>query len=94
MVAGRPQALVVGKDDGEALADGLTGQQLALDVPLPGATVGGTVAVNVSGPRRMLYGTVRDLLIGITVVRAARSSRTSRGTTWASFSPAPTARSG
>jgi glycolate oxidase FAD binding subunit len=38
-------------------------------VPLPGATVGGTVAVNTSGPRRMLYGTVRDLLIGITVVR-------------------------
>jgi len=53
----------------EALAAGLPGQQLALDVPLPGATVGGTVAANTSGPRRMLYGTVRDLLIGITVVR-------------------------
>jgi glycolate oxidase FAD binding subunit len=48
-----------------ALAD----QQLALDTPLPGATVGGTVATNTSGPRRMLYGTARDLLIGITVVR-------------------------
>ena len=36
------------------------GQQLALDAPLPGATVGGTVAVNTSGPRRMAYGTVRD----------------------------------
>src|SRR2546421_9341575 len=46
------------------------GQQLALDVPLPGASVGGTVAVNTSGPRRMLYGTVRDLLIGVTIVRA------------------------
>ncbi|MEV8512728.1 FAD-binding oxidoreductase [Dactylosporangium sp. NPDC051484] len=46
------------------------GQQLALDEPLPGASVGGTVAVNASGPRRMLYGTVRDLLIGVTVVRA------------------------
>jgi glycolate oxidase FAD binding subunit len=46
------------------------GQQLALDTPLPGATVGGTVAVNTSGPRRMLYGTVRDLLIGVTIVRA------------------------
>jgi glycolate oxidase FAD binding subunit len=45
------------------------GQQLALD-PMPGATVGGTVAVNTSGPRRMQYGTARDLLIGITVVRA------------------------
>jgi glycolate oxidase FAD binding subunit len=45
------------------------GQQLALDAPLPGSTVGGTVAVSTSGPRRMLYGTVRDLLIGVTVVR-------------------------
>ena len=48
----------------------LPGQQLALDSPLPGATVGGTVATNVSGPRRTLYGTARDLLIGIEVVLA------------------------
>ncbi|MCA2214346.1 FAD-binding oxidoreductase [Jidongwangia harbinensis] len=47
----------------------LPGQQLALDRPVPGATVGGTVAVNTSGPRRVLYGTARDLLIGMTVVR-------------------------
>ena len=52
------------------LQDELAGQQLALDAPLPGATVGGTVAANTSGPRRMLYGTARDLLIGMTVVRA------------------------
>ncbi|MGN9778126.1 FAD-binding oxidoreductase [Micromonospora sp. H33] len=45
------------------------GQQFALDEPMPGATVGGTVAVSTSGPRRMLYGTVRDLLIGVTMVR-------------------------
>ncbi|WP_328469929.1 FAD-binding oxidoreductase [Actinoplanes sp. NBC_00393] len=46
----------------------LPGQQLALDAP-PGATAGGTVAANASGPRRLRYGTARDLLIGITVVR-------------------------
>jgi glycolate oxidase FAD binding subunit len=45
-------------------------QQLALDTPIPSATVGGTVATDTSGPRRLLYGTMRDLLIGITFVRA------------------------
>ncbi len=45
-------------------------QQLALDTPHEGTTVGGTIAVNTSGPRRLLYGTVRDLLIGVTFVRA------------------------
>ncbi|GAA3961864.1 FAD-binding oxidoreductase [Actinoplanes auranticolor] len=47
----------------------LAGQQLALDSPVPGATVGGAVATATSGPRRQLYGTARDLLIGMTVVR-------------------------
>ena len=46
------------------------GQQLALDTPYPDATVGGTLAVATSGPRRLLYGTARDLLIGVTFVRA------------------------
>ena len=45
------------------------GQQIALDVPA-GATVGGVVASGLAGPRRLRYGTPRDLLIGITVVRA------------------------
>ncbi|MGH3322479.1 MAG: FAD-binding oxidoreductase, partial [Streptosporangiaceae bacterium] len=45
-------------------------QQLALDVPVPGSTVGGVLATGTSGPRRLLYGAARDLLIGITVVRA------------------------
>lgn len=51
----------------ESLAE--KGQQLALDSPHPHATVGGVVAANVSGPRRLRYGTARDLLIGITIVR-------------------------
>ncbi len=45
------------------------GQELALDVPAD-ATVGGVVATGTAGPRRFRYGTPRDLLIGLTVVRA------------------------
>jgi glycolate oxidase FAD binding subunit len=44
-------------------------QQLAVDAPA-GATVGGVVATGAAGPRRFRYGAPRDLLIGITVVRA------------------------
>jgi glycolate oxidase FAD binding subunit len=43
-------------------------QMLAIDPPESGATVGGIVAANSSGPRRYRYGTIRDLIIGITVV--------------------------
>ena len=46
------------------------GQLLGLDPPEAEATVGGIVAANASGPRRLRYGTVRDLLIGVTVVLA------------------------
>jgi len=66
---------------GEVLAG--AGQQLALDPPPSapsgadgaapdwlGATVGGTLATGAAGPRRLRYGTPRDLVIGITVVRA------------------------
>jgi glycolate oxidase FAD binding subunit len=38
--------------------------------PWLGATVGGTIATGAAGPRRLRYGTPRDMLIGITVVRA------------------------
>ena len=45
------------------------GQWLSLDPPDPAqATIGGVIATNASGPRRHLYGTARDLLIGVTVV--------------------------
>ncbi|HEV2093077.1 MAG TPA: FAD-binding oxidoreductase [Rubrobacter sp.] len=54
----------------ERLAD--SDQMLGVDPPEvgEGATVGGIVAANSSGPRRYRYGTVRDLIIGITVVLA------------------------
>ena len=37
---------------------------------MPGTSIGGPLAANTSGPRRVATGTARDLLIGITVVRA------------------------
>src|SRR4051812_37733892 len=49
---------------------GKEGQRLVLEETVPGASVGGTLATNASGPQRVLVGTARDLLIGITVVRA------------------------
>jgi glycolate oxidase FAD binding subunit len=45
------------------------GQELALDVPAD-ATIGGVVATGTAGPRRLRYGSPRDLLIGVTAVRA------------------------
>jgi glycolate oxidase FAD binding subunit len=67
--------LVVRVQGGARLADlqaalAPAGQWLALDPPQLRATVGGVVAANASGPRRLRYGTVRDLIIGITVVLA------------------------
>lgn len=56
-----------------ALQDHLAphGQRLALDPPLAErATVGGVVAANAFGPGRARFGAVRDLVIGMTVVRA------------------------
>ncbi len=46
-----------------------SGQELALDVPAE-ATVGGVLATGTAGPRRLRYGSPRDLLLGLTVVRA------------------------
>ncbi|MQA94175.1 MAG: FAD-binding protein [Streptosporangiales bacterium] len=45
-------------------------QELAVESPVPGGTVGGMLGSGVAGPRRMLHGTARDLLIGVTMVLA------------------------
>ncbi len=71
-----PGDLTVTAEAGMTIADLQTalrarGQWLSLDPPdAERATLGGVVAANASGPRRQLYGTVRDLLIGVTVVTA------------------------
>ena len=45
------------------------GQFLALDPAVTATTtIGGVVATNVSGPRRLLYGTARDVLLGVAVM--------------------------
>ncbi len=67
--------LIVEAQAGTRLADlqdvvGQAGQRLVIDETVPGASVGGSLATNASGPQRMLVGTARDLLIGLTVVRA------------------------
>ena len=67
--------LIVDVEAGARLADvqrtlAGAGQRLGLDETVPGASIGGTVATNASGPHRLLTGTARDLLIGVTMVRA------------------------
>jgi glycolate oxidase FAD binding subunit len=52
-----------------ALAD--AGQWLPLDPPLPDqATIGGVLAAGLGGPLRTRYGLPRDLVLGMTVLRA------------------------
>ena len=41
-------------------------QMLPLDPGWAESTVGGVVAANLSGPRRRIYGTARDMIIGMT----------------------------
>ncbi len=67
--------LIVAAQAGARLADvqeavGSAGQRLAVDETVPGTSIGGLLATNTSGPRRVAVGSARDLLIGITVVRA------------------------
>ncbi len=67
--------LVVAAQAGTRLADvqgvvSAAGQRLAVDETVPDASIGGTLATSTSGPGRVLTGTMRDLLIGVTVVRA------------------------
>lgn len=76
--------LVLRARAGTPLADvhralGAEGQQLAIDQPLPSATLGGVIATATSGPGRYFFGGVRDLLIGITVVLADGTVATSGG---------------
>jgi glycolate oxidase FAD binding subunit len=77
VLAYNPADMTVAVESGMALRDlqeflGEKGQWLALDPPseAAGATVGGLLATGDSGPRRLRYGALRDLVIGVTVVLA------------------------
>jgi len=70
LIAYQPEDLTITTGAGLELAQlqsilGKHGQWLPLDAPrLTGQTLGGILSTNVSGPKRLLYGTSRDLLIG------------------------------
>lgn len=71
----QPGDLIVTAQAGCTLADvnavvAQSGQRLAIDEMVPHTTLGGLIATNVSGPRRLYAGTTRDLMIGTTLVRA------------------------
>lgn len=71
-----PSDQIVVVESGRSLADlqadlASHRQRLALDPALPERkTVGGIIAANAFGPRRARFGSVRDLIIGISFVRA------------------------
>jgi glycolate oxidase FAD binding subunit len=69
-----PHDMTVTAQAGLALTDlqatlSQAGQRLALD-PVLGSTIGGLIATNASGPRRLRFGGVRDQIIGVRVVLA------------------------
>jgi len=76
VVSYAPGDLVVEVEAGITLAaiERLTapdGLRLALDPPDPErATIGGAVAVNAFGPRRARFGGLRDVVVGMSLVRA------------------------
>jgi glycolate oxidase FAD binding subunit len=67
-----PRDLTISVEAGMPFAElvrtlALQNQMLPLDPPwLSESTVGGVLAANLSGPRRRLYGTARDMVIGMT----------------------------
>ena len=73
------------------------GQYLPLDIARPAVqTLGGVIAARANSLRRFSCGSVRDLLLGVSVVNAgargskaaAKSSRTWRGTTFRNYTAA------
>ena len=73
VVAHRPDDATLAVEPGVRLADlqerlAAHRQHLAIDPPHADATLGGVFAADDHGPARLRYGTLRDLVIGATVV--------------------------
>jgi glycolate oxidase FAD binding subunit len=78
-----PDEMVISAQAGARLCDvqrtlAEHGQWLAVDPPFADATLGGIVSTHSSGPRRLAYGTIKDLLVGVRVV-GARGQLTKSG---------------
>jgi glycolate oxidase FAD binding subunit len=54
-------------------------QWLPVDPPFADATLGGILATHSSGPRRLAYGTIKDLLLGARVIGAGGNATKSGG---------------
>ncbi|GAC1421268.1 MAG: FAD-binding oxidoreductase [Candidatus Velthaea sp.] len=73
IVAYEPRDMTIGVEAGASIevvtqALARSGQFIPFDVPRPSAaTVGGTLAAGWAGPRRAMYGRLRDLVIGSTL---------------------------
>src|SRR5215472_5210273 len=68
VLGGAGQQLALDAAPGQPASDAAGGAGLDGSSP-GGGTVGGALATGAAGPRRLRYGTPRDLVIGITVIR-------------------------
>jgi len=84
VVAYEPGDMVVCVEAGIRLADlqqvlAVHRQWLPVDPPFAASTLGGVLATHSSGPRRLAYGTIKDMLLGARVVGAAGQASKSGG---------------
>lgn len=76
VIAYEPADLTLSVESGATLADinrtlGEQGQWLPIEAPFPErSTIGGLIATAFAGPRRLGSETIRDLIVGISVVHA------------------------
>jgi len=84
VIAYEPGDMVVCVEAGIRLADlqrelATHNQWLPIDPPFSDATIGGVLASHSSGPRRLGYGTVKDMLLGARVIGASGVASKSGG---------------